>query len=201
MAREAASGGLFGDSRHGNFMPNPPLERSMHMPSKTTEAPSGGAVAEVKGKGAELASTTQEQISTKAHELGEEAGFQVREQLAQRSTQAGEQVQAIGSALQSGVEQLRNDGKDVPAKMVAEVARRADDVGGYLKAAQADEIIADLESFARRRPWVTAGAGLLAGFVASRFVKASADRRYAEQRANVGGNGYQSRRSLPAGSA
>ena len=171
------------------------------MPAKTTETRSGGAVAEVKEKGAELASTTQEQISTKAHELGEEAGFQVREQLDQRSTQAGEQVQAVGSALQSGVEQLRTEGKDVPAKMVAEIARRADDLGGYLKSAQADQILADLESFARRRPWLTAGAGVLGGFVASRFVKASADRRYAEQRSNAGGNAYESQRSLPAGGA
>ena len=171
------------------------------MPTDTTETRSGGAVAEAKEKGAELASTTQEQISTKAHELSEEAGFQMREQLDQRSTQAGEQVQAVGSALKSGVDQLRSDGQDVPAKMVAEIARRTEDLGGYLKSAQADQILADLESFARRRPWLTAGAGVLGGFVASRFVKASADRRYAEQRSNTGGNAYQNRRSLPAGSA
>jgi hypothetical protein len=171
------------------------------MPTDTTETRSGGAVAEVKEQGAELASTAQEQISTKAHEISDEAGFQILEQLDHRSTQAGEQVQALGSALQSGVEQLRSDGNDVPAKMVAEIARRAEDLGDYLKSAQADQILSDLESFARRRPWVTAAAGVLGGFVASRFVKASADRRYAEQRSNAGGNAYPSRRSLPAGSA
>jgi hypothetical protein len=166
------------------------------MPTDTTETRSGGAVAEVKEQGAQLASTAQEQISAKAHEFGEEAGFQIREQLDQRSTQAGEQVQAVGSALQSGVEQLRSDGNDVPAKMVAEIARRAEDLGDYLKSAQADQILSDLERFARRRPWVTAAAGVLGGFVASRFVKASADRRYAEQRSNA----HQSRQGLPAGS-
>jgi hypothetical protein len=84
--------------------------------------------------------------------------------------------------------------------MVAEIARRAEDLGDYLKSAQADQILSDLERFARRRPWVTAAAGVLGGFVASRFVKASADRRYAEQRSNAAGNAYQSQRSLPAGS-
>ena len=171
------------------------------MPAKTTETRSGGAVAEVKEKGAELASTTQEQISTKAHELRDEAGSQVRQQLAQRSTDAGKNVQAVGNVLQSGVEQLRSEGKDVPAKVVAEIARRADDLGEYLQSSHADKILADLESFARRRPWLTAGAGVLGGFVASRFVKASSDRRYAEQRNNTGGSPYDSRRSLPAGSA
>ena len=46
-------------------------------------------------------------------------------------------------------------------------------------------MLTDLERFARRRPWVTAGAGVLAGFVASRFVKASADRRYGARGASA----------------
>ena len=88
------------------------------MTTEQTSGRPGGAVAEVKEKGEELVSSTQEQLSTKAHELGEDVSFQVREQLDQRSTQAGEQVQAMGHALQSGVEQLRREGKDVPAKVM-----------------------------------------------------------------------------------
>jgi hypothetical protein len=171
------------------------------MATEQTSGRPGGAVAEVKDKGEELVSSAQEQVSAKAHQLGEEASFQVREQLDQRSTQAGEQVQAMGSALQSGVNQLRSEGKDVPAKVIAQVAERADDLGAYLKSAQADQILTDLEGFARRRPWVTAGAGVLAGFVASRFVKASADRRYEGSRSNGGGYVSQPQRSLPSGGA
>jgi hypothetical protein len=172
------------------------------MQTDTTDTRSGGgAVADVKEMGAQLASTTQEQVSTKAHELREEAGSQVREQLAQRSTDAGKNVKAVGNMLQSGVEQLRSEGKDVPANVVAEIARRAEDLGGYLQSSQADKILADLESFARRRPWLTAGAGMLGGFLASRFVKASSERRYSEHRSSTGGPGYESQRSLPAGSA
>ena len=89
------------------------------MPTDTTQARPSGAVADVKEMGAELASSAQEQFSTKAHELGEDVAFQVREQLDQRSTQAGEQVQAIAQALQSGVDQLHGEGMDMPAKVVA----------------------------------------------------------------------------------
>jgi ElaB/YqjD/DUF883 family membrane-anchored ribosome-binding protein len=171
------------------------------MATEQTSGRPGGAVAEVKDTGAELVSSAQEQFSTKARELGEEAGFQMREQLEQRSTQAGEQVQAIGKILQSGSNQLRSEGQDTPARFVEEVARRADDLGGYLESSQADQILADLESLARRRPWVTAGIGVLAGFVASRFVKASADRRYESYRSNGGRYVPQTQRSLPAGGA
>jgi ElaB/YqjD/DUF883 family membrane-anchored ribosome-binding protein len=171
------------------------------MATEQTSGRPGGAVAEVKDKGEELVSSAQEQVSANAHELGEQASFQVREQLDQRSTQAGEQVQAISNALQSGIEQLRSEGKDVPAKVMTQLAERADDLGTYLQSAQADQMLSDIERFARRRPWATAGIGVLAGFVASRFVKASADRRYEGSRSNGGGYRSQTHRSLPSGGA
>jgi ElaB/YqjD/DUF883 family membrane-anchored ribosome-binding protein len=169
------------------------------MATEQTSGRPGGAIAEVKDKGGELAASAQEQASAKVHELGEEAGFQVREQLDRRSTQAGEQVQAMGHALQSGVEQLRSEGKDVTAKVMTQVAERAEDLGAYLQSTQADKMLTDLERFARRRPWVTAGVGVLAGFVASRFVKASADRRYEGSRRSGDGSVSQAERSLAAG--
>jgi len=169
------------------------------MTTEQTSGRPGGAVAEVKEKGEQLVASTQEQLSTRAHELGEDASFQVREQLDRRSTQAGEQVQALGDALQSGVEQLRSEGNNLAAKAVAQVATRADDLGSYLQSAKAEQMLTDLERFARRRPWVTAGAGMLAGLVASRFVKASADRRYAGSESNGRSHASQTQRSLASG--
>ena len=171
------------------------------MATEQTSGRPGGAVAELKEKGEELVSSTQEQFSTKAQELGEDVSFQVREQLDQRSTQAGEQVQAMAHVLQSGVEQLRSEGKDVPAKMMAQVAERAEDFGAYLHSAQADRMLMDIERFARRRPWLTAGVGVFAGFLASRFVKASADRRYESSRSNGRGYVAPTQQSLPSGGA
>jgi ElaB/YqjD/DUF883 family membrane-anchored ribosome-binding protein len=169
------------------------------MTTEQTSGRPGGAVAEVKDQGEEIISAAQEQITAKAHELGGEANFQIREQLDQRSTQAGEQLQAIGKTFQSGANQLRSEGKDVAARVVEEVARRADDVGGYLQSAEADRILGDIEGFARRRPWLTAGVGALAGFLASRFVKASGSRRYEGAHSN---SGYSpSMRSLTSGGA
>ena len=39
-------------------------------------------------------------------------------------------------------------------------------------------MLRDVEDFARRRPWIVAGIGLAAGLAASRFLKASSERRY-----------------------
>ena len=170
------------------------------MATETSGSHPSGAAAEVKDKGEELVSAAQEQITVTAHELSGGANFQIREQLDQRSTQAGEQLQSIGKTLQSGANQLRSEGKDVPARVVEEVARRADDGGGYLQSAEAARVRGDLEGFARGRPWLTAGVGALAGFLASRFVKASGNRRY--EGAHSNGGGYSpSMRSLTGGGA
>src|SRR5687767_13326803 len=108
------------------------VAKGVHMATDTSSSPTG-AVAEAKEKGSELVSGAQEQITEKAHELGGKAEFQLREQLDQRSTRAGEQVQSIGKVLVSGANQLRSEGQEVPAKVVDEVARRADDLGTYLQ--------------------------------------------------------------------
>jgi ElaB/YqjD/DUF883 family membrane-anchored ribosome-binding protein len=144
---------------------------------QTRDRPSG-AVADVKDKGTELVASAQEQVSAKAQELGGETSFQIRQQLDQRSSEAGRQAQSIGKALRSSANQLRSEGKDLPAKVVEEVARRADEVGGYLQSAQSNQILGDVERLVRSRPWLAAGTGVVVGFLASRFLKASGDRRY-----------------------
>ena len=168
------------------------------MATDTSSSRPTGAVAEAKEKSTELVSGAQQQISETAHELSGKAEFKLREQLDQRSTQAGEQVQSIGKVLLSGANQLRSEGQEIPAKVVDEVARRADDLGTYLQGAQADRFLHDVETFARRRPWVAAGIGALAGFAASRFVKASSDRRYAGAQTN-GNQGQSYPSSQPRG--
>jgi ElaB/YqjD/DUF883 family membrane-anchored ribosome-binding protein len=135
-------------------------------------------VEDAKEKGSEIVSAAQQQVGAKASELREDAAFRFREQVQHRSIQAGEQVQAVGTALRSGTEQLRREGKGAPAEIVDSLATKADQLGQYLKTADTDRIVGDVEAFARRRPWVTAGIGAAVGFAASRFLKASSDRRY-----------------------
>ena len=84
---------------------------------------------------------------------------------------------------------------------MTQVAERAEELGAYLQSAHADQMLTDLERFARRRPWVTAGVGVLVGFVTSRVVKASAEHRYDGSRSNATGYVSQAQRSLASGGA
>jgi hypothetical protein len=107
----------------------------------------------------------------------------MREQVDQRSTQAGEQVNATAEALRTTSRQLRDQGQDAPAQATEKVAHHAERLGGYLSESSADRILDDLEDFGRRQPLAVIGLGVAAGFLASRFLKASSRERY-QGRAN-----------------
>jgi hypothetical protein len=102
----------------------------------------------------------------------------LRDQIDQRSTQAGEQVQSTAQDVRSMAEQLRGQGKDAPGRVADQVADRAESFGSYLRDADGERLLRDVEDVARRQPWLVAAGGLALGFAASRFLKASSSRRY-----------------------
>ena len=107
-----------------------------------------------------------------------QARSRLRDQIDQRSTQAGEQVQSTAQDVRSMAEQLRGQGKDTPARVAEQVADRAESFGSYLRDADGERLLRDVENVARRQPWLIAAGGLALGFAASRFLKASSGRRY-----------------------
>lgn len=146
-----------------------------------------------------------QQVQEKAGELKSQAGGRVREQVDERSTQAGDQAQAMGQALRSSSEQLRSEGHDTPAKLIDGAADRVDRLGAYLRDSNSNRLLNDVEGWARSRPWVAAAAGALIGFAASRFLKASSSRRYEQLATTNGSNlssasGMYTTRELPAAS-
>jgi uncharacterized membrane protein YqjE len=80
--------------------------------------------------------------------------------------------------VRSVAEELRRQGKDTPARLAEQSAGQTDRVANYLKGASGERLLRDIENFARRQPWAVAAGGLMLGFTASRFLKASSSRRY-----------------------
>jgi len=121
--------------------------------------------------------------------LGQARG-RLGDQVDQRSTQAGERVAGTASDVRSIAEELRNQGKDAPANLAEQVASQADRVGDYLKEASAERLLRDVEDLARRQPMLVAAGGLVLGFAASRFMKASSSRRYESGSESYGDRSY-----------
>lgn len=100
-------------------------------------------------------------------------------QLDERSTQIGERVGATADDLRRiGTELQSSTGVGGAAALANRGADYIERIGTYLRESNGDELIADLEDFARERPWAIAGAAVVAGLAASRFVKSSSIRRY-----------------------
>ena len=132
------------------------------------------------GGGAEGASSTEqakEKVQETAQQAAGQARGQIRRQVDERSTQAGEQVSSTAGDVRAVAQQLREQGKEQPAKIADQAADRAERLGNYLKQADGEAILRDVEDFGRKQPWAVMAGGLAAGFLASRFLKASSSRR------------------------
>jgi hypothetical protein len=139
----------------------------------------------VKEQAQEKIEDVRAQAGEQARQAAGQARDRVREQVDQRSTQAGQRVSEQAGDLRSVADQLREQGKEGPAKLAEQVAERTERVGTWMTESDADRILGDVEDFARRNPMAVAAGGLLVGFVASRLLKASSTQRY-DQRMTAG---------------
>jgi hypothetical protein len=130
-----------------------------------------------------------DQAKEQAHEVAEraqaavgdaatKADVKVREQIDQHSTEAGSQLSASADALRSSSDDLRAQGNAFAAQAAERAADQAHRLGAYLEQTDADRLLEDAERLARRNPWAVVVGGVLVGAAASRFLKASSERRY-----------------------
>ena len=141
-----------------------------------------GLASQATAKVEDAASTAQE----KASELREQGSARLRDQFDQRSTQAGSQVRSLAKALRRSGNELGKEGNSSASQLTTRAADRIERVGSYLEQRSGDELMRDIETVARRRPWMLAGIGMVAGVAAARFTKASSEQRYGEYRRSSG---------------
>ena len=100
-------------------------------------------------------------------------------QVDERSTQLGQQIETVAQVLRRVGEHLREGGAGGPAAgYVDQGVDLIERLAHYLEDSDGERLIADAENYVRRQPWALAGAALVLGFAASRFLKASSARRY-----------------------
>ena len=122
----------------------------------STPAMGGSTTEQVKDQVRDKAQVAQD----KARGAMSQARGRLGEQVDQRSAQAGDQVHSTAQDVRNVAEQLRNQGKDTPARVAEQVADRAESFGTYLRDADGERLLRDVEDFARRQPWLIAAGGL-----------------------------------------
>jgi len=170
------------------------------MSVTTQDAGQEGLVDQAKSGVGGVASEVQD----KAAELKDQGRGKLGETLDRRTTEVGGQAREAAQVLRQSGTQMSQEGQPGNQQVVHLTQMAADQVerlGGYLERVSGDELLRDAEQFARRRPWVVAGLGLIAGLAASRFLKASSERRYeSSSMSGVGRYSYSSARPAAGGS-
>jgi hypothetical protein len=161
-----------------------------------------GVIDQIKEVGAGAVAQTSEMAGSVADKARDQAGAQLdnqRQQLAGTITDAA-------SALRQTGQQLREKDQANVAQLMDAAAERIDGVGRYLNERRLDDLIGDLERFARREPGVFLTAAFGAGLLAARFLKSGGSSRssgqdsgrrgsYPGMQTYSGGTGYGTGRS------
>jgi hypothetical protein len=124
-----------------------------------------------------------EQIRERTQEAGGQVRQRMRQEVDNRTTQAGDRMSSTANDIRTVGDELRKNGKDGPAQIADQAAERVERVGNYLKSTDSDQLLNDIENVARQRPWAVIAGGITLGFVASRLLKASSGQRYSSSQA------------------
>jgi len=159
------------------------------MSATTQDRGTEGVVDQAKSGLGDVASGVQD----KAVELKEQGRGKLGETLDRRTTEVGGQARQTAHVLRQSGSQLlaeaEGNGEQV-AHFTDLAADRVEQFGAYLEQANGEQLLRDAEDFARRRPWMVAAMGLMAGLAASRFLKASSERRYGAPRSGATAGRY-----------
>ena len=126
----------------------------------------------------EKAQQATEQVRGAAEQGAQQARVRVRDQVDQRSTQAGQQAATAADAIRQASSHLREQGSSAPARALDSAASQVEKAGNWLQQSDGDQILHDVEDLARRNPLAVVAGGIAIGFSLSRLLKASSRDRY-----------------------
>lgn len=116
-----------------------------------------------------------QQAKDAAGNLADQARTQVKSQLTNQKERAAESLGGVAEALRATGDQLNQREQPVPVGRYAEqAADMVEQMAGYLRSKDIDQIVGQAEDLARQRPAVFLGAAFAIGFMAARFLKSTA---------------------------
>jgi polyhydroxyalkanoate synthesis regulator phasin len=164
-----------------------PADAPMPQPATTTDT--GAAADAARSTVDEIVEAGKEkaaELKREVHEVTEQAKGQVRQAATQQKDAAARQMDGFAHALMAAADDLRSRGQDFAADYVREAASGLERASGAVRERDLDEIMANVEDFARRQPVAFLGGAVVAGFGIARLVRSSADHRRSRAADHVG---------------
>lgn len=125
----------------------------------------------------------------------------IRAAFEQQSHRAADQIGGVAQALHQAARQLDEENNGTAARYTVMAADRVEQFADTLRNSTVDDLVGQVESFARRQPEIFLGAAFGVGFLFARFIKSSGERvrmadlmrQQDERRMGGGGGGGGSR--------
>lgn len=127
-----------------------------------------GRMHEAREKTREVMHEARERTS----EVMSRAGDRARTQFESQKTRAAHSLSAVAEALRDSGQQLRDRNEAGVAPVMDRAADGVDRLSSFLNSRNVDDMMRDVQTFARRRPEVFLGAFFTLGVLAARFMKA-----------------------------
>jgi len=100
----------------------------------------------------------------------------IRAVFEQQSHRAADQIGSVAHALHQAAEQLEAENNGTAARYTVMAADRVEQLADTLRNSSVDDLVGQVESFARRQPEIFLGAAFGVGFLFARFIKSSGER-------------------------
>ena len=124
-------------------------------------------------EGLSLAGARQALMDEGRERIGEARGH-IQSLMHQQTGRAADRLGNVAEALHMAARKMAEEnGESTVARYTDEAASRVDGFANMLRDASIDDMLAEVEGFARRRPEVFVGAAFAAGFLFSRFFKSA----------------------------
>jgi hypothetical protein len=120
---------------------------------------------------------TAEEVTRDAREMGRQVKEEAYSTAGRQKEAAAQQMGGWAQALRIASDDLRNRGQEMAAAYVGQAADGLERASGTMRTRDIDDLIGNVEDFARRQPIAFLGGAVAAGFGLARFMRSSADRR------------------------
>ncbi len=114
-----------------------------------------------------------DQVQEKAGEVVEQVRDQVTSQISSQKDRLVEGAESVAGMVRMGSDQLRRNNQPGIAQYTDQAAKTVEDFSTFLRERQLEDIVGEVEKFARREPVLFLGGAFTVGLLAARFLKSS----------------------------
>lgn len=132
-------------------------------------------------QGTDENTSTVEQVKSEAGRLTQAARSRTLSYVEERKMRIADNINGMADAARNAAQQFDEHGSPAVAEYIQRAAAGLEQFSDTMRSRDVSALVEDVEGFARRQPAVFIGASVALGFLLTRFLKSSSERRDAER--------------------